>query len=76
MGTMLIHRLINDQDRSVVERACGEMDSTSLQAIPSLTPGEAVLLGVEFSTPLIVKVERPQCEPSSHGPNYQKHWRI
>ncbi len=75
MGTMVIHRLINNQDRSVVERACGELDHSTMQTIPSLTPGEAVILGVDFPTPLVVKVERPTFEPISHGPDYQQFWK-
>jgi DNA helicase HerA-like ATPase len=26
MGTLIVHRLTNDRDRDVVERACGEID--------------------------------------------------
>ena len=74
MGTLIVHRLINDRDRAVVERASGEMDRSSLATLPSLAPGEAVIVGVDFPIPLSVKVERPTAEPDSKGPNYQKHW--
>ncbi|RMG40707.1 MAG: ATP-binding protein [Candidatus Dadabacteria bacterium] len=75
MGTLLVHRLINDQDLSVVERASGEIDRTSLAAIPNLTAGEAILIGVDFPIPVTVRITAPEAKPSSEGPAYQKHWR-
>ena len=74
MGTFVVHRLVNDADRHTVERACGEMSKSVLNAIPTLPPGEAVIIGVEMNTPLRVKMVRPVAHPRSHGPNYQKAW--
>jgi hypothetical protein len=73
-GTLIVHRLINDRDRAVVERASGEIDRSVLDSLPGLAPGQAVVLGIDFPVPLLVRVERPQCEPDSRGPNYQKFW--
>ena len=75
MGTMIVHRLINDQDLSVVERASGEVDRSSLMQLPSFAPGEAVILGVDFPIPVAVKIEAPLARPISEGPNYQMFWR-
>lgn len=75
MGTLIVHRLINDMDRGVIERASGEMDKTSLNAIPGLAPGHAVIMGVSFPTPVTIKVEPPSCPPDSDGPDYQRYWR-
>ncbi len=74
MGTMIVHRLINDNDRAIVERGCGEVDRTSLQIIPTLAPGEAVLAGVDFPVPLHIRVIPPDCRPHSEGADYQKYW--
>lgn len=74
MGTLLVHRLINDRDRSVIERASTEIDHSSIAAIPTLAPGEAVILGVDFPLPLFVRVDPPKNKPDSKGPDYQKHW--
>jgi hypothetical protein len=76
MGTLIIHRLINDYDRGVVERASGELDKATASAIPSLGSGEAVLLGVDFSVPLQIKVTPPVAKPNSYGPNYQEGWNM
>lgn len=74
MGTLVVHRLINDNDRKIVERASGEMDSASAASIPVLGSGEAILLGVDFPVPLSIKMEPPLQKPDSEGPNYQKQW--
>lgn len=74
MGTLLVHRLINDRDREVVERACGEIDRSAAAFLPTLGPGEAALIGVDFSIPLTVQMEKPRNEPKSQGPDYQTNW--
>ena len=74
MGTFIVHRLINDRDRAVVERASGSVDAGVLASLPALAPGQAVVLGVDFPVPLSVAMEAPESPPSSSGPNYQKHW--
>jgi hypothetical protein len=75
MGTLLVHRLINDRDREVVERACGEIDRSAAAFLPTLGPGEAALIGVDFSIPLTVQMDKPRNEPKSSGPDFQQKWR-
>ena len=75
MGTLVVHRLINDRDRSVVERASGSMDRSSLSTLPALAPGQAIILGVDFPVPVLARIERPVNPPRSEGPNYQKCWK-
>jgi hypothetical protein len=74
MGTLLVHRLINDNDRSIIERASGDVDESSLRLIPSLAPGEAMLTGVDFALPLHVRIATPDAKPRSSGADYQKFW--
>ena len=50
MGTLVVHRLINDADRKVVEMACGQLDAAAAKFLPSLGPGEAAIIGVDFPT--------------------------
>ena len=45
MGTLVVHRLTNDRDREVVERACGEIDRSASSFLPNLKPGEAAIIG-------------------------------
>ena len=75
MGTLLVHRLTNDTDRHVVERAAGDLDRSAAEFLPTLAPGEALLLGVDYPIPLIIAVTPPTAPPDSRGPNYQTHWR-
>lgn len=75
IGTMIVHRLINDRDRMVVERACGEVDQGSIKMIPTLAPGEALLAGVDFPVPLHIRVLEPKSRPHSQGANYQQFWK-
>ena len=75
MGTLIVHRLINDSDRKVVERASGEIDQSSAAFLPSLGPGEAVIVGVDIPVPVVVKIKEPQYKPDSEGPDYQTSWK-
>ena len=75
VGTLIVHRLISDRDRAIVERACGEFDRSALETLPMLAPGNAVMVGVEFPIPLAVQVEAPQAKPHFEGPQFQSHWR-
>jgi hypothetical protein len=76
MGTLIVHRLINDKDREVVERAAGEIDRAAAAFLPTLSPGEAAVVGVDFPIPLTVQIAMPPeiHKPKSEGPNFQKAW--
>ncbi|KAF1695196.1 cell division protein FtsK [Pseudoxanthomonas jiangsuensis] len=76
MGTLVVHRLTNDRDRDVVERACGEIDRSASSFLPNLKPGEAAIIGADFPIPLTVQIEAPTVKPHSDGPNYQANWQI
>ena len=75
MGTLIVHRLTNDQDREVVERACGEIDRSAAAFLPNLEPGEAAIVGVDFPIPLTIQINEPSIPPYSSGAKYQKHWK-
>lgn len=75
MGTLLVHRLSNDGDRIAVERAAGDIDRSAADFLPSLAPGQALLLGVDYPIPLIITVTPPEAKPDSRGPDFQTHWR-
>lgn len=75
IGTLVVHRLTNDRDREVVERACGEIDRSASSFLPNLKPGEAAIIGADFPIPLTIQVFPPNAKPLSDGPNYQSHWK-
>jgi hypothetical protein len=76
MGTLIVHRLTNDRDREVVEKACGEIDRSASAFLPNLKPGEAAIIGADFPIPLTIQIEQPTTKPKSDGPNFQQHWKI
>jgi hypothetical protein len=75
IGTLVVHRLINDRDREVVERASGDIDRSAAAFLPTLAPGEAVIVGVDFPIPLTIQVVEPTRRPDSRGPDYQSFWK-
>lgn len=75
MGTLIVHRLTNDQDRQVVERACGEIDRAASAFLPNLRPGEAAIIGTDFPIPLTIQIETPLIQPKSDSPNFQESWK-
>jgi hypothetical protein len=76
VGMMIIHRIADGQDRQMVAAAAAEMDVSSLQLLPGLRQGEAVVMGVDLPVPVAVRMQRPDCPPRSDGPNYSSGWGI
>ncbi|WP_373938902.1 ATP-binding protein [Vibrio kanaloae] len=74
MGTLLVHRLTNSNDREIIERACGEVDKSIISFLPNLKQGELTVVGVDFPIPLTVQVHKPSPKPLSDSPSYQKLW--
>lgn len=67
-GTFIVHRLINQRDRETIEFACSEATRSSLSFLPTLTPGQALITGVDFPMPIIVQISKPSIEPDSRTP--------
>lgn len=74
MGMFIVHRLINERDRSVVERACGDLDASAASFLPTLGQGEAMLVGAGSPMPLPIMIRRPTRPPSSHSADYDALW--
>ena len=74
VGSLIVHRLINDKDRGIIERSSGEANASALNALPILTQGQAVLLGADFPVPLLVKVQMPVKKPNARSADFQKFW--
>jgi len=74
MGTLIVHRLINEADRRMVEMACGQIDAAAAKFVPNLSPGEAAIIGVDFPIPLTIQVDLPPAEkaPTSTSPDFNK----
>lgn len=74
MGTLLVHRLTNHNDRELVERACGEVDKSMIDFLPNLKQGELAVVGVDFPIPLTIQVHKPEIPPLSDSPSFQRYW--
>lgn len=68
MGSFIVHRLINEQDKKAVESAASSANKNVLSFLPILGEGEAVLVGVDFPMPLTIKITPPTKGPDSETP--------
>jgi len=68
MGTFIAHRLINHFDKEAVSSACSTANKNTLDFLPILGEGEAILTGVDFPMPIIMKFDEPIIKPDSSTP--------
>lgn len=68
IGTFVVHRLINQNDKEAIINACSSANKNTLDFLPVLGEGEAVLTGVDFPMPIIIKFDLPKYEPNSQTP--------
>lgn len=72
MGTFLVHRLINFNDKEAIKQSCATANSSTLAYLPVLGEGEAVLTGVDFPMPLLLKMSPPIEKPDSETPQFKR----
>jgi len=70
VGTFIVHRLINHFDKESIANASSSANKSSLDFLPVLGAGEAILMGVDFPMPVMLKVDKPTTEPDSSTPNF------
>jgi len=68
MGTFIVHRLINELDKKSIENAASSANRSALSFLPILGEGEALLVGVDFPMPLLIKISEPAKKPVSNTP--------
>lgn len=71
MGTFLVHRLINYNDKEAIKQSCATANSSTLAYLPVLGEGEAILTGVDFPMPLLLKISPPNAKPDSETPQFK-----
>lgn len=65
----LIHRLINNRDLEMVEKAVSYLDKLSIESLPILPVGACVLSGVIADLPIIVQMDRIEKHYSPQSDN-------
>lgn len=72
----LIHRLVNNRDLEMVEKAISYLDKLSVETLPILPAGACVLSGIIADLPVIVQVEKLNDEvaPRSQTIQLTKAW--
>lgn len=73
-----IHRLVNDNDLRLLDRTMTSLDYISKSSIPNLSAGQAIITGVSFDLPVVVKIdELPEDEaPNSSNSELLKMWNV
>lgn len=72
MGTFIVHRLINEQHKKAVESAASSLNKSMLSFLPTMGAGEALLMGVDFPMPLLLRITPPIKTPRSETPLLNK----
>ena len=76
IGTFIVHRLINHFDKESIANASSSANRSTLDFLPVLGAGEAILIGVDFPMPVMMKIDKPQIEPDSSTPKFKIVSRI
>jgi len=71
IGTFIVHRLINHYDKESIANASSSANRTTLDFLPILGAGEAILMGVDFPMPVMLKVDMPEIKPISDTPLFK-----
>lgn len=71
IGTFIVHRLINNFDKDAIANASSSANKNSLDFLPILGSGEAILMGVDFPMPVILKIHKPLTLPDSETPQFK-----
>jgi len=72
IGTFIVHRLINHFDKEAVANASSSANRNTLDFLPILGAGEAILMGVDFPMPVMLKINMPKTKPDSDTPQFKR----
>lgn len=72
----LIHRLINNKDLEMIEKAVSYLDKLSFETLPILPVGTCVLSGVIADLPLIIQIDKLEnnIHPQSSTISFELTW--
>lgn len=72
----LIHRLINNKDLEMIEKAVSYLDKLSFETLPILPVGACVLSGIIADLPIIIQVDKlnKSVQPKSETMSLEDCW--
>lgn len=72
----LIHRLINNKDLEMIEKAVSYLDKLSFEALPILPVGACVLSGIIADLPIIIQIDKldRNIQPQSSTISFDVSW--
>lgn len=73
-----IHRLVNENDLRLLDRTMTSLDYVSKSSIPNLSAGQAIITGVSFDLPVVVKIDKLQKDeaPNSSDSELLEMWKV
>ena len=76
-GTLIVHRLTNPFDKSIIRSAVSDVDEDILRMLPSLGNRHAIILGEAVRAPARVSIDflSEDKRPRSEDPDYVKLWQ-
>ncbi|MCS7245900.1 MAG: ATP-binding protein [candidate division WOR-3 bacterium] len=74
MNNMIILKLVEPEDQNHVQRASESLSYELLEYLPSLNPGEAILIGNMVKIPILVKIDKSLSKLEGHDPNVIEEW--
>ena len=76
VGTFIVHRISNMNDRKIIESASANLEHGTLSILPMLGPGMSVIMGAAVPFTLLAKVVMPHHLPESETPSLNDLWRV
>lgn len=75
-GTLIVHRLSNPVDKSIVRSAVSDIDEEILRMLPSLGNRHAIIIGEAVKAPArtIIDLLPEKKRPRSENPDYTGYW--
>lgn len=67
-------RMFHPEDLKIISNISSNVSEETIEKLKNLTPGTAMVFGVSFKLPLIVKLELPKPMPQSTSVNISKIW--
>ena len=74
MNNMIILKLVEPEDQAHVRRASESLSEELMKYLPSLNPGEAIIVGNMVRIPILVKIEKSNTKIQGQDPNVIEEW--